>query len=914
MAEASGQGPLPTGRGLGLRSHLYMLVAAALLPILGIGLLTVSQGASRLREDSSHRLLDTASLLAHAVDRSIEEHVASLRMLQEATAGDPGRATALWNRNRNSGLDTRIIRAGGDGAERVPAGLLEAARASGLPQVSPLFFLPDAPATPLVAIAVPPAGEAGDGAAVVLRSNNLIDAVSIAAASQSLLVAVVDSTGRIAARSRSPERFLGQPVPHWERLKALGTRSGVFEATTKEGGEVMFAFQKLDAAPGWALVVGEPLPAFEARWRGPLMGIGLGALVAASLGLLASHVLANRILRPVRRLARRARLVADGHDDSGLEPVVDPQSTVREFATLQEGLASAEAALRRRADDARALAASLDRSQRIYRTVAEAGALVFWQARTDGTIASCTGWPELTGLPESQGLGRGWLQAVHPDDLPALNQAWSHVIVNQRPFDFEFRVRDARGQWRWVRSRGDRITAADGGGWAGVLEDVDARRQAQAHIVYLAQHDPLTGLANRGVLMERLAAAAAAGRHGRLSALLCLDLDRFKEVNDTLGHPSGDALLRTVAARLRAVVREGDLVARLGGDEFAVLLEALAAPEDAAELAQRMIEAVQAPYDLDGQRAVVGTSVGIALTGADAGSAERLLQNADLALYQVKHQGRGHYRFFEPGMDRRMQARRRLEMELRDAIAAEQFEIHYQPRVGLHDRRLRGFEALLRWRHPGRGLQKPEQFLPMLEEAGLIDQVERWVVREAARQALRWPPHLRLSINLAASQLNPRLHEWLLEELATAHLAPGRLELEISEQALVAGFNAASASLLRLKEAGVAITIDHFGGTGASSLGCLRSFPFDRVKIDRSFMAEAGTAPHGSTVVSAISHLCSQLGITTVIEGVEREEQLQLLGSGAADEAQGFLFAPPLDAEAARELAAAAEQAPPAPA
>lgn len=890
----------PTARPLlGLRNHLYLLVASALLPMLGIVLLTLWQSGTRLREDSRRHLAETAALLAHAVDRSIGDHIGSLGMLHDATAGDAAGATSLWRQSKASGLDARVIAAGEADATLSP--LIEAARASGRAQVSRLFFGGDDPHAPLVAIAVPGTTPGAPGLAVVLRSNRLIDAVATAATDQHLLVAVVDPEGRIAARSRSPERYLGQPVPDWHNLTALGTRSGVFEATSKEGQEVVFAFRMLDAAPGWALVVGEPLDTFQARWQGPLLGIGLGALLAGSLGLLACHVLANLILRPVRGLAERARLIVDG-DDAAPAPEPDPPPTIRELATLQEGIASAEVALRRRADDARALAASLDRSQRIYRTVAEAGALVFWQARADGTISTGTGWPELTGQPESAALGRGWLESVHPEDLPALNRSWSGVIRSEAPFDIEFRVRDSHDQWRWVRARGDRLPAGDGGGWVGVLEDVDARRQAQAHIVYLAQHDPLTGLANRGVLKERLAAAVEAGREGRQSALLCLDLDRFKEVNDTLGHPFGDALLRTVAVRLRKAVRDGDLVARMGGDEFAVLLEAPVAAEEVAKLAQRLVETVQAPYDLDGHRVVVGTSVGIALTGEDAGTAERLLQNADLALYQVKNDGRGHFCFFDPAMDRRMQERHRLELELREAIDTGQFEIHYQPRVRLPERRLRGFEALLRWRHPGRGLLAPDQFLPLLEELGLVDQLGRWLLRGAVREALRWPAPLTLSLNLTGRQLGPRLHEWVLQELAAAGLPPQRLELEFAEETLFLHFEAAEASLAQLKAAGVAIVIDCFGA-GSSSLAYLRSFVFDKVKLDRTFLDDLERNAQGPAVIDALARLCTRLGIATAVEGVEREEQLALLGGAASDEAQGVLFGGPLQAEAALELA-----------
>lgn len=502
---------------------------------------------------------------------------------------------------------------------------------------------------------------------------------------------MVDDTGRLAARSRNPERFLGQAVPDWDSLTSLGMRNGQFDAMTAEGGQVKFAFHMLDNAPGWALVVGEPAQAFDSRWQGPL-----------------------------------------------------------------------------------------------------------------------------------------------------------------------------------------------------------------------------TGLANRSVLMERLQELIEPGPARHSVALLCLDLDRFKEVNDTLGHPKGDALLCAVAERMRNQVRKGDVVVRLGGDEFAIIQASARQPDSASHLASRLLESLCLPYDLDGLHANVGVSIGIAIANDDTTSPEQLFQNADLALYRVKEEGRGHFRFFEPAMNAKMQARRQLELDLRQAFIDQQFALHYQPQVDLKTRRLTGFEALLRWHHPERGLLPLRDFLPLLEEIGLMPKLGQWVLKNACETARQWPDDIKVSINLASTQLDSTLHTWVLEQLAETQISPTRLELEITENALIANIETVSASLLKLKLAGVSIVMDNFG-TGYSSIGYLRSFPFDKVKIDRSLVRDLGLGQDGAAVISTVTNLCAKLGITTVVEGVENRSQLDLIRESTCDEVQGYLFGRPMPADQIPDLLAKDLDAPASP-
>jgi diguanylate cyclase (GGDEF)-like protein len=441
------------------------------------------------------------------------------------------------------------------------------------------------------------------------------------------------------------------------------------------------------------------------------------------------------------------------------------------------------------------------------------------------------------------------------------------------------------------------------GGWVSVFEDVTDLQKAEARITHMAHHDALTGLPNRVLFRQRLEEALARSRRGETCAVLCLDLDHFKAVNDTLGHPIGDALLRSATERLRSELRETDTVARLGGDEFAVIQTSLEHPVDVTALAERLVRLLSAPYEVEGHQIIVGVSIGIALMPGDGDDPDMLLKNADLALYTAKARGRASYRFFEPEMDAQMQARRLLEMDLRRALAEEEFELHYQPLMDITTGQPIGFEALVRWRHPARGLVPPSDFIPLAEDIGLIVPLGEWVLRHACAEAAGWPGSLKVAVNLSAAQFRaPGLADMVLGVLHETGLGAERLELEITETLLLQESEDTLATLHRLRDLGVSIAMDDFG-TGYSSLSTLRRFPFTRVKIDRSFVVDVGRSGDTSgAIVRAVANLCAALGMAITVEGVETDTQLAWLAAEGFVNAQGYLFGRPMPVSDLRRL------------
>jgi len=420
--------------------------------------------------------------------------------------------------------------------------------------------------------------------------------------------------------------------------------------------------------------------------------------------------------------------------------------------------------------------------------------------------------------------------------------------------------------------------------------------QQTRQIERLARQDVLTELPNRAAFHEALGKAAARARRGDPFALLCLDLDRFKQVNDTLGHPIGDALLRAVADRLRALVRGEDTVARLGGDEFSMVQTGIAGPESAATLSRRAIAELSAPYDLLGHHVVIGVTIGIAMGPEDGKDGETLMRNADLALYRAKQDGRGVYRFFEPEMDAQAQERRQLEMDLREAVEREEFELHYQPLVSVETRRVTGFEALIRWVHPVRGLIGPGDFIPLAEDIGLIVPVGAWVLKTACREATNWPERVSVSVNLSPGQFTRSdIVSQVGSALRESGLAPERLELEITESLLRHDSDATLQTLRDLRGLGVRIAMDDFG-SGYSALNYLRRFMFDRLKIHANFVGRLGEATENAAIGRAIAGMGRSLGIATTAEGVETEEQMKQLVRDGFTEIQGYLFAKPCPA------------------
>ena len=436
------------------------------------------------------------------------------------------------------------------------------------------------------------------------------------------------------------------------------------------------------------------------------------------------------------------------------------------------------------------------------------------------------------------------------------------------------------------------------GGWVTTHEDITEQRQAEARIAYMAHHDALTGLPNRTLLHERLDEALVRVGRGEALAVHCLDLDRFKEVNDTLGHAVGDALLKAVAARVARCVRETDTLGRVSGDEFAIVQCPIASPEEAMAVAARIVEVVQEPFTLMGHQVMIGTTIGVAMSPQDGIDGEMLLRNADLALYKAKQDRRGTYKFFEADMNSRLQSRRELELALRNAIQNGEFEVYYQPLLNLEHNEVCSFEALIRWNKPGAGVVSPAEFIPLAEETGLINQIGEWVMREACREAASWPDHIMVSVNLSSVQFKNRtLVQMIMSALAASGLAPSRLELEITESILVQDSDSALDMLQSLRRLGVKIALDDFG-TGYSSLSYLQSFPFDKIKIDRSFIKDLECGNQNAlAIVSAVVQLGSSLGMATTAEGVETADQLEIVRSRGCTEIQGYLLSPPKPAQ-----------------
>ncbi len=417
---------------------------------------------------------------------------------------------------------------------------------------------------------------------------------------------------------------------------------------------------------------------------------------------------------------------------------------------------------------------------------------------------------------------------------------------------------------------------------------------AEDQIRYLAMHDSLTGLPNRLQLRQHLdRAVARSKRHGHLMAVFCLDLDRFKDVNDTLGHPTGDALLAEVSARLKESTREVDLVGRLGGDEFAIVAEDLEAPEDAMRLARRVCTALGETYHVNGHEVTSSASIGIAIGPLDHEAPEILLKNADLALYRAKEDGRNTFRFFEPAMDAALQKRRRLENDLRNALRKNQLYLDYQPQFDLVNGRLTGYEALVRWWHPSEGEIPPTTFIPIAEETGLIVPLGEWILKTACAYATTWPDDTKLAVNLSPAQFKTQdIYGLVRRVLTETGLAPQRLELEITEGIILQNTDAVLDTLTRLDQLGVSIAMDDFG-TGYSSLSYLTRFPVKKIKIDRSFIDTLGTSPQTSAIVSSIVGLGQSLNVTITAEGVETEGQAAMLRKWGCDQVQGFYYGRP---------------------
>ncbi|HEX6112627.1 MAG TPA: EAL domain-containing protein [Geminicoccaceae bacterium] len=557
---------------------------------------------------------------------------------------------------------------------------------------------------------------------------------------------------------------------------------------------------------------------------------------------------------------------------------------------------------------ARKAAGTIEAGEARFRDVAEASADWIWETDAKGRLVFLSErFAEVTGLAPQKFLMRPLGDLFETGGGNGGLAGLSQAMEAQRPFrDLLCRVEDGTDQRRVLRFAGK--PALDGlgrfHGYRGTASDVTAQIAAEQRARYLALHDPMTELPNRELLWQRLEQVLAGlRRRDSMSAVLMIDLDRFKSVNDTLGHAAGDRLLKLCSRRLEACVRETDTVARLGGDEFALIQVEVEGAGEAQALCSRLLATFVEPFELDGHEIIVTASIGVALAPGDADEPGRLLQYADVALYRAKAEGRNTFRFFEPEMDGRLQARRALERDLRTALVRGELQVHYQIQVDARAEEPVGVEALARWHHPERGWVPPREFIPVAEETGLILLLGEQVLRTACAHAATWPK-VRLSVNLSPVQFrHGDLVGLVRRVLQESGLEANRLELEITESVLLADIEAALTALRNLRALGVRIAMDDFG-TGYSSFGYLQKFPFDTIKIDGSFIGALQTRSEADAIVRAVVSLGRSLGMRTCAEGVETAEQLAFLKAEGCDEVQGYYLSRPLPAsDIARVLA-----------
>ncbi len=532
-----------------------------------------------------------------------------------------------------------------------------------------------------------------------------------------------------------------------------------------------------------------------------------------------------------------------------------------------------------------------------------------WDLETNA-MHFCERWKAMLGYKENELGSRPdeWFNRVHPEDIERLqSEIISHLLGISTQFQSEHRVRRKDGSYRWMLSRG--LAVLDSNRYVyqmtGSLTDVTEHKQAETQLLHNAFHDALTGLPNRALFMDRLKHSLAEVKEGEGYAfgVLFLDLDRFKVVNDSLGHQIGDQLLVATARRLESCLRPGDLVARLGGDEFAVILDHVRHVSDATQAAERIRERLTSPFNLSGHEVFISASIGIALNQTASEEPSEILRNADTAMYRAKDQGRGCFELFDRGMQARNAALSQLETGLRGALARDEFRVHYQPIISLETWRISGFEALLRWEHPQHGYISPLKFIPVAEESGLIIQIGQWVLREACQQLRVWQeqfpsdPPLSISVNLSGKQFSQLdLIDCISQILKETGLDAGSLKIEITESAIIENIDAAAMMLKRIKALGIRLSLDDFG-TGYSSLSYLHRFPIDTLKIDRSFVSRINL-PKNAEIVKTILTLAGNLGMDVVAEGVEtREQVLQLTGLNC-EYVQGYLLSKPIDGRA----------------
>ncbi|MDH5546540.1 MAG: EAL domain-containing protein [Gammaproteobacteria bacterium] len=547
---------------------------------------------------------------------------------------------------------------------------------------------------------------------------------------------------------------------------------------------------------------------------------------------------------------------------------------------------------------------ALKEMQRHYLLLAEHSTDLITKYTNDGVCRYASpATTKVLGYRPDEIIGRVVFELFHPNDQKSKRRIIPRLLSDSGNETICYRVKHNDGHYVWMETRTKATMDPHTGDIAEIIavsRDITERKESEERLLYLANYDSLTGLPNRALFRDRLRRAIArAQRNSGKVALMFLDLDRFKTINDSLGHHAGDQLLRGVARRLKQHAREGDTIARLGGDEFTVILEGVKDSDDAAIVAEKILELMQAPFRLDGHEVVVTPSIGITIFPDDADDMRSLLKNADTAMYRSKETGRNGFQFYTADMNAKAYELLLLENNLRHAMERNEFELHYQPQIDLHSQAVIGLEALLRWKHPERGMIQPETFIPYAEETGMIIQIGQYVLREACREAKKWADaglQTRVAVNLSMYQFVDKdfvVH--VADALRETQLPAHMLELEVTESFLAHNVEQAAETLRRLHRLGVHLSIDDFG-TGYSSLSYLKQFPLNTLKIDQSFVQDIGEGNDSATIAEAIVGLGKSLGLNVIAEGVEKDEQMYFLRDRGCDLAQGFLISHPMEA------------------
>ncbi len=655
---------------------------------------------------------------------------------------------------------------------------------------------------------------------------------------------------------------------------------------------------------GW-IHVGLSLNAYDASVQRTYIRTAILAFLCGALGLMVWFVYARRLVQPIEALASVARLVTSGRNYS----IRAKKTTEDEIGSLVDSFNEMLTQIDVRERSQKIAEDALRESEERYALAVRGANDGLWDWKLDtNKIYFSPRWTRMLGYSDHESWSdpKEWFSRIHPADRARVEaQLAAHRQGATPEFSSEFRMRDKDGRYIWMLSRGIAIRDAHGVAVriAGSQTDITEGKTA----------DPLTGLPNRNYFTDKVESALGAKKNPGAApfAVLFLDLDRFKTVNDSLGHEAGDQLLKGVAQRLRLSVRGDDTsgklvgpdstVARLGGDEFAILLEGIHDEHDAQAVAERILKRFAVAFIIDGRNLFAGCCIGVAM-GSSAGTPDDLLRNADTAMYSAKTHGRGAFAIFNQGMRERAVARIEIEADLKKAIAGNQLEVYYQPEVSMSDHQITGFEALVRWNHPARGLLYPGEFISVAEESGLIVPLGLWVLREACRQMVAWHrsmpriPALTISVNVSYKQLATAGLGGEVEHILTdTGLDPRYLKLEMTESSVIENAEVARVALMRFKELKIGLEIDDFG-TGYSSLGYLRQLPFDTLKIDYSFVKELGTSVDSTGVIRTIFGLAKSLNMNVVAEGVETKDQLVRLKAMGCTTAQGFYFSKPVDA------------------